>query len=105
MCCRGFNPRVSIFRVPTLGTGWAPRPLACITRDDPARIPQAVVRVGILKHATAYALRHSFATQLLAAGTDIQTIQLLLGHRIFQTTMIYTHLLEVTAVSSPLDAL
>lgn len=57
---------------------------------------QAVVRAGILKHATVHTLRHSFATQLLASGTDIRTIQLLLGHRNLQTTMIYTHVLEVT---------
>ena len=67
---------------------------------------QAVVRAGILKHATVHTLRHSFATQLLASGTDIRTIQLLLGHRNLQTTMIYTHVLEVTkSVASPLDAL
>ena len=67
---------------------------------------QAVVKAGILKHATVHTLRHSFATQLLASGTDIRTIQLLLGHRNLQTTMIYTHVLEVTRhVTSPLDRL
>jgi len=67
---------------------------------------QAVVRAGILKHATVHTLRHSFATQLLASGTDIRTIQILLGHRNLQTTMIYTHVLEVTkSVASPLDTL
>jgi site-specific recombinase XerD len=67
---------------------------------------QAAVRAGILKHATVHTLRHSFATHLLASGTDIRTIQLLLGHRNLQTTMLYTHVLEVTkSVNSPLDSL
>jgi integrase/recombinase XerD len=68
---------------------------------------EAAKRAGITKRLSPHTLRHCFATHLLEADADLRTIQVLLGHRKLEHTLIYLHLSQrhLTAVPNPLDTI
>ncbi len=87
-------------RIPKMRCRWHIHPSS--TRKA---IANSAEKSAINKRVTCHTLRHSFATHLLESGTDIRTIQQLLGHASVKTTMIYTHVVERGALGarSPLD--
>jgi site-specific recombinase XerD len=78
----------------------------CISAAQKA-FDRARLQAGIKKPVSFHTLRHSFATHLIESGTNVRTIQALLGHRSLQTTERYTHLAQnyLHQTKSPLDRL
>jgi integrase/recombinase XerD len=81
------------------------RPISPLTLNRTCRGVRA--QSGISKPVTPHSLRHAFAVHLLEAGTDLRTIQLLLGHRNLSTTAQYLMIAtsKVCATASPLESL
>jgi len=98
------KPKLSLFPTRTLG-----RRLDQPISDKTVWIAcsEAARRAGISKRVTPHTLRHSWATHLLEAGTDLRTIQVLLGHGDLETTAQYLHLSQrhLQTVVNPLDGL
>lgn len=72
-----------------------------------AVLQKAAMEAGIERKVTSHMLRHSYATHILEAGTDLRHIQELLGHKSSKTTEIYTHVTthELGKIKSPFDEL
>jgi integrase/recombinase XerD len=83
------------------------RPGTCISISSVQKhLNRMATKAKLTKHVSPHVLRHSFATHLLDAGTDVRVIQKLLGHASISTTMRYTRVTgeHLRATRSPLDS-
>src|ERR1043165_8858651 len=88
---RWMRPKIYLF--PGTENGWrADKPITPKVIWE--AVQEAAKRAGITKHVTPHTLRHCFATHHLEAGTDLRTLQVLLGHKDLDTTAIYLHVSE-----------
>jgi site-specific recombinase XerD len=94
------KPKTYLFEGPKPGEPYSARSAQHILHE-------AKRAAGIRKKGSVHMLRHSFATHLLEAGTDIRYIQTFLGHGNLKTTMRYTHVthFKIESLKSPLDKL
>lgn len=97
---KAYQPKTWLFEGQLAGEKYSEKSLQCI-------IKQAVNKANIKKPVTLHWLRHSYATHLLEAGTDLRYIQEILGHRSSKTTEIYTHVStkNIRNIKSPFDDL
>jgi integrase len=95
-----YKPKVWLFEGQLSGKPYDQRSLQQVLK-------QALAKKGIKKPVTLHWLRHSYATRLLEAGTDLRYIQELLGHKSSKTTEIYTHVSthQIQKITSPFDNL
>lgn len=97
---KAYKPKVYLFEGMYEGMQYDARSLQQVLKS-------AVKKAGIKKRVTLHWLRHSYATHLLEAGTDLRYIQEILGHKSSKTTEIYTHVStkQIRNIVSPFDQL
>jgi len=95
-----YRPQKWLFEGDTPGEKYSASALVKVLKE-------AADRAGIKHRVHVHMLRHSFATHLLEQGTDLRTIQELLGHNDIKTTSIYLHVTSAhkSSIPNPLDSL